>query len=102
MVKNSGFAFNRFDRHPKAVAAVSAAATALVGIKTYLGRNDSDFLGWLLLFCGALSNTGERIFKGYVTDYIRIGKYEYNVADFLIFTGTAFILKGELGKLWKE
>ena len=103
MVKNSGFAFNRFDSHPRAVAAVSAAATVLVGVKTFLSRDEKSFPGWLLLFCGALSNTGERLFKGYVSDYIRIGKYEYNVADFLIFLGTGIIITEELkGELWKE
>ncbi len=98
MVKNSGFAFNRFDKHPKLVAAVSAAATALVGYKAFTCRKDETFYGWALLFLGAVSNTGERLLKGYVTDYIKIGKYEYNVADLMIFTGTALIIKGELWK----
>ncbi len=99
MVKNSGFAFNRFDAHPKAVAAVSVLATALVGCKAYLERDDESFPGWALLLCGAVSNTAERVFKGYVTDYIKIGRYEYNAADFMIFAGIALIIKGEL---WKE
>ncbi len=99
MVKNSGFAFNRFDAHPKAVAAVSVLATACVGYKTFMKRNDESFFGWALLLCGAVSNSAERIFKGYVTDYIKIGRYEYNAADFMIFIGSALIIKGEL---WKE
>ena len=99
MVKNSGFAGNRFDKHPKAVATVSAALTGVVCCKMIGAYKKASFPGWAMLFAGAVSNTLERVLKGYVTDYIRIGKYEYNVADLMIYTGIAIIIGGEL---WEE
>lgn len=92
ITKNRGFARNRLDDHPQIVAAVSALLTAAVLKETVSGKKNT--FGYALILGGALSNTYERIFKGYVTDYIRIGNMVYNVSDFSIFAGTLAVILG--------
>lgn len=93
ITKNRGFARNRLDDHPRIVAAVSALLTVYIAHRAVFGNDRS--LGHALVLGGALSNTYERIFKGYVTDYIKIGGTVYNISDFAIFAGAFLIaLKG--------
>ncbi|MCR4890914.1 MAG: signal peptidase II [Lachnospiraceae bacterium] len=51
-----------------------------------------ELLGRSLILSGALSNTLDRVRKGYVVDYIPIGKYFYNIGDFCIYIGTGAVL----------
>ncbi|MBO4373662.1 MAG: signal peptidase II [Lachnospiraceae bacterium] len=85
ITKNRGFAHNRLDDHQHVVAAVSALLTAVVAKDILSGKKRSLWLA--LILGGALSNTYERVFKGYVTDYIKIGNTVYNISDFAIFAG---------------
>ena len=95
---NHGFVLNRFDQHPKLVRIVSCLtffpvffwALWLFSKKTgELGR-----LGAACLIGGAASNFWDRIFRGYVVDYLRlpvkkIRNIIFNIADFFIFLGGA-------------
>lgn len=90
ITKNRGFAHNRFDRYPKAVAAVSVLLSA--GMFKGVVSGGKNALGYSLILGGALSNTYERVFKGYVTDYIRIGNTVYNISDFMIFAGALLLI----------
>ena len=92
ITKNRGFAHNRLDDHPNVVAAVSVLLTAAV-FKNLL-TEEKRSPGYALIFGGALSNTYERFFKGYVTDYIRIGNMVYNISDLAIFAGV-FVLAAQ-------
>ncbi len=86
-VKNYGFAYNRFDRHPKEVAAVSAALSGVMCAATALSSEDHR-LPMSLILGGALSNTADRLIRGYVVDYIPMGKKIYgNISDIAIFAG---------------
>lgn len=53
-------------------------------------------LAWVLIFAGALCNIVERIFLGYVRDFIYITFYHwvgiYNLADFFIIAGVIILL----------
>ncbi|MCR5527172.1 MAG: signal peptidase II [Lachnospiraceae bacterium] len=94
IVRNKGFAANRFDEHSNVVAAVSAALTSVIGIGLVMSPEDTkglsfEKLGWALIFGGAVSNTVDRLKKRYVVDYIPIGKYVYNIGDFFIYIGAA-------------
>ena len=52
---------------------------------------------WLLIFTGAILNIGERIFLGYVRDFIYITFYKwtgiYNFADWYIIAGIIILLR---------
>lgn len=45
-----------------------------------------------VIFIAGVLNFSERLLRGYVTDYIRIGDGYFNLADLLIFTGTVYLL----------
>ncbi len=71
-------------------------ALVLLGLTYYLFNNHSKFsltirLAWTLIFAGAASNIAERIFLGYVRDFIHIFNGVLNFADFYILIGI-FIL----------
>ena len=49
-------------------------------------------LGFVFILAGALSNIVERIFKGYVIDFIHIHTGVLNLADFFIIAGILMLL----------
>lgn len=86
-VKNYGFAGNRLDKHPKAVAYVSAALTGVMGVALAFAPEKLK-LPMSLILGGAISNTADRLIRGYVVDYIPMGGKVYgNISDFAIFAG---------------
>ena len=89
VIYNKGFAANRLDRYPHIIAPVSAALTAVLATSLFTGKaHPLEELADGLLLGGALSNTGERIVRGKVTDYIPLGRYVYNIGDFAIYAGS--------------
>ena len=97
---NRGIALNGFDNHPGAVAAVTGIVTAFVafiyGVFLYRKERGSAVLGLAMLTGGALSNTYDRIKRGYVVDYAafrtgwkRFDRVFFNIADFFIMAGCA-------------
>lgn len=66
-------------------------------IANYLRRHWSTLSlsicsGFILILAGGLANLGERIFFGYVTDYIFIFEGVLNLADCLIFLGVVLVI----------
>jgi len=96
---NKGLPLNKLDNHTKEITAVSAAilgAHAANTVNQALNGEDviTDTANTLIL-AGALSNTYDRVSKGYVTDYLKVGKKKraiYNISDFFILGGAAIIL----------
>ena len=89
VIYNKGFAANRLDSHPRAVATVSAGLCAVLAAMLFSGKGrPGERIADGLILGGAISNTGERIARGKVTDYIPLGKYVYNIGDFAIYAGS--------------
>ena len=87
-VKNYGFAGNTLDDHPKAVAYVSAALTGVMTV-SLAAADERLKLPLAVILGGALSNSADRLIRGYVVDYIPMGKKYYgNLSDLAIFIGT--------------
>lgn len=96
---NKGAMLNLFDGHQKLVAAVSACLTVflmLLGVDTFVNKdkNRGEKLGFAFLIGGALSNTLDRITRGYVVDYVsfrvkwkRLRNIVFNISDFFIMAG---------------
>lgn len=96
---NKGVMLNLFDGHQKLMAAISAGLTVflvLLGIDTFTDRDKSrmEKLGFSFLIGGALSNTLDRIKRGYVVDYVsfhvkwkRLQNIVFNLSDFFIMAG---------------
>lgn len=52
-----------------------------------------EFLGFLAIFCGALSNLVDRLKHSFVVDYLDLYYFTvFNLADVLIFFGSLFLL----------
>jgi lipoprotein signal peptidase len=79
-----------------AIYIVVVAAMLFYCLKNYYRLPRLQQLAWLLIFAGALSNIVERLFLGYVRDFIYIAAYKwrgiYNLADFYIIAGILLLL----------
>ncbi|MCR5773727.1 MAG: signal peptidase II [Lachnospiraceae bacterium] len=99
-VKNYGFAGNRMDRFPKAVAGVSAVLTGVLAVSMAFAPGKMR-LPLALVLGGALSNSADRMIRGYVVDYIPVSrKYYGNISDLAILAGSGigavtYMLDGE-------
>jgi len=50
-------------------------------------------LGLVLILAGALGNLGDRLFRGYVVDFIHVSHWPvFNVADICVSVGAALLL----------
>jgi signal peptidase II len=61
-------------------------------VKRFGAAGKIELLGWALLLAGGLSNVGERIFLGYVRDYLVIFNGIFNLADLFIIAGILILL----------
>lgn len=56
-------------------------------------KRNYEFLGFLAIFCGALSNLIDRLKYSFVVDYLDLYYFTvFNLADVLIFFGSLFLL----------
>ena len=94
---NSGFLMNKLDDRPDLVRLVSALTMIpLIFWSIWLFIKKAGGLGKTgaaFLVGGAASNVYDRLFRGYVVDYLRlpikkIRHIIFNIADFFIFLGT--------------
>ncbi|MCR4691184.1 MAG: signal peptidase II [Lachnospiraceae bacterium] len=97
---NRGAALNFGQKRQKWIAAISCIMTfgALIFFVLGLKRQGErlSFAGCSLLLGGALSNTSDRVIKGYVTDYLGIGHVVYNLSDFAIMIGAFLMCRSAL------
>lgn len=90
---NRGIPLNKLDNHTDKITLLSSFILILHAMNTghtALSKDDklADAANTLILG-GAISNTYDRISKGYVVDYLKIGKKRviYNLSDFFIIGG---------------
>ena len=90
-VKNTGAAFGIFGESTVALTIVSIIFVALFVLYDifYHSNNIWYVLGWSMLVSGAIGNFIDRIFLGYVRDFvsIEIFPFVFNIADVLITFG---------------
>ncbi len=102
-VHNRGAMLNHFENHSKRVRDFSFFCLILVLLyEIFLFRKPGgakEKLGVALVAGGAVSNTYDRIRRGYVVDYIgfnckqkKLAKITYNLGDFAIFAGVFLVL----------
>ncbi len=110
-VHNPGLPFGRLAGHPGLVKGIPLAVTsAATGIFCLLfpkkGYGARKF-GLALVIGGGLSNLYDRLFRGYVVDYLHIGWKKlkgviFNLADVCILIGSAVFFAGELIASFRE
>lgn len=97
-VHNEGLMLDLLDHKPRVVSSLSFLALLLVlGYQMFLFRkpgHKAEKIGTALIAGGAVSNTFDRISRGYVVDYFgfrckwkKLARITYNIGDFAIFTG---------------
>lgn len=102
-VHNKGMMLNFMEKRPNFVHTGSFAAMVMVLIyQMFLfskSRCLKEKIGVALISGGAVSNTFDRIKKGYVVDYIgfnckwkKLAGVTYNLGDFAIFAGAFLVL----------
>lgn len=90
---NKGLPLNKLDKHTKEITALSTAMMffqALTTLNDAVERDDAiTDTANALIMAGALSNTYDRVERGYVVDYLKLGKKRaiYNISDFFIIIG---------------
>lgn len=101
-VHNKGFCLNTLDKYPTVIKGVSAGLCGLIGVYAYQlfqkrGRWIAK-LGMTFLGAGALSNTFDRLVRGYVVDYwgvkfknSKLSKITANLADIYILVGSTVL-----------
>ena len=100
---NKGIALNALDRHTTSVKTISVGMTILIAVITFFscfGRRKNQIsagrkAGLAFVLGGALSNTYDRVFRGYVVDYfsfnVKWQKFRniiFNIGDLFIFAGS--------------
>lgn len=104
-VHNHGLMLNRMEKHPLVVRLASVFALGIVLMwQAFLMRKSGYFMekvGASLMAGGALSNTCDRVKKGYVVDYVafagknkKISDVTFNLGDFAIFGGAVLMALG--------
>ena len=90
---NKGLMLNKFSNKTKEVTALSVFVMffqALITLNDALEKDDAvtDMANAFILG-GALSNTYDRVERGYVVDYLKVGRKRsiYNLSDFFIIFG---------------
>ncbi len=98
-VENRGIAFGMFSGGRIIFIIVSLFVLAILGVVIYKEKEElrSRWMktGGVLIFGGAIGNLIERIYKGYVVDFIdfRIIDFPvFNIADIAVCTGAALLV----------
>ena len=94
-VKNDGAAFSILES--KRLFLVILSILALFFIIYYVTKKDKNGIGYFFLIGGIIGNLIDRIFLGYVIDFIGVIIFKYNfpifnIADIFIVLGAIFIL----------
>ena len=109
---------NWLEKYPWVIKAASLTAMGILliwhGILHMRPGQTLEKLGTALMTGGALSNTYDRVKRGYVVDYFsfktrckKLERITFNLGDFMIFTGAALTFTGTAaaafegcGKTW--
>ena len=78
---------------------VALGVIVIMGLPYWItGKDRLTGTGLALIFAGAMGNYTDRVFKGYVVDFLAFKpnhKVHFNLADFAIFIGAGMMVIGE-------
>lgn len=95
-IENTGATFGLFQGANTVLAILSVLVIGL--LLFFLFRSTTaDSLGLSLVLAGVSGNFLDRVFRGFVVDYIRVGSFPiFNLADMLIVGGVLLLLIFEI------
>ena len=96
-VHNTGAAWGIFDTHTGLLSVITVTACLLLGFVYFQSRNKLFKAALLLVIGGAIGNVIDRIFRGYVIDFIKVWIFRYefpnfNIADSCITIGCVILI----------
>ena len=91
LVKNEGISFGLFSNRLNLIIIITFLIIIFLIFLLKNSRNKFEKIGYVLIISGALSNFLDRVFLGYVVDYIDLKIFICNFADILIFLGMIII-----------
>ena len=94
--QNSGAAFGIGERKIVLVLSI-LIILAIIGIILYLVKNNKqiNYMPFIFILSGSIANLIDRIFRGYVIDYIDVNLYNFpnfNIADIVIVIGIIYFV----------
>jgi signal peptidase II len=90
-VKNDGAAFSILET--QRILLIVLSILALAFLIYYISKKDKNGIGYFFLVGGIVGNLIDRIFLGYVIDFIGISSFPiFNIADVFIVLGAILIL----------
>ena len=90
-VKNDGAAFSILET--QRILLIVLSIIALAFLIYYISKKDKNGIGYFFLVGGIVGNLIDRIFLGYVIDFIGISSFPiFNIADVFIVLGAILIL----------
>lgn len=100
--ENHGMAFNLFDKYNIMNLLIIISIILLIAliyflIKNYIILNIIEKISYAIIIGGGIGNLFDRIFNGFVIDFIKIKTKKYslpimNFADIFIFSGCVFLI----------
>ncbi len=95
--ENTGAAFSMLSKHTWILIVFTVIAVAILLYLLYKNKDRSRLMkaALVLIVAGGLGNLYDRIFQGYVVDYIEVLLFRYaifNFADCLVCVGAALLL----------
>ena len=91
LVKNEGISFGLFSNRLNLIIIITFLIIIFLIFLLKNSSNKFEKIGYVLIISGALSNFLDRVFLGYVVDYIDLKIFICNFADILIFLGMIII-----------
>ena len=96
LVRNYGAAFNIFSGNRLFLSLISIISTILLGYFTFINENKLiNKYGLSFIIAGSIGNGLDRIFDGYVVDFIKIKFIDFpvfNIADIVINVGVLILV----------
>ncbi len=94
-VRNEGAAFSILES--KVMLLIILSILALIFLIYYVTKKDKNGIGYFFLIGGIVGNLIDRIFLGYVIDFIGFNIFKYsfpifNIADIFIVLGAIFVI----------
>lgn len=90
-VRNDGAAFSILES--KVLLLIIISLIALIFLIYYVTKKDKNNIGYFFLIGGIIGNLIDRVFLGYVIDFIGVYNFPiFNIADIFIVLGAIFVL----------
>ena len=102
--KNLGGAFSIGNINSITILSLLLISFIIIYLVKYKDKIKS-FIPYIFILSGSISNLIDRLFRGYVIDFIKVNILDFpcfNLADILIFLGVMFILLSYIYKIVKK